>query len=519
MSSSKIIIRNALFSYGRTLISAALTLFSSRWILADLGASDFGVYGLAGGLLFFVSFISSILSQGTGRYLAFAIGTGSKESVMEWFNTALNVFFCLPLVLIPIGWGIGEIMVRFVLKIDPSRVHAALWVFRCSLVSFFAVLIATPFLSLLTSKQMIHVAASLMLVHSFALFGIAYFLPVLPGDHLVSYSASVMCSLILLQVLYVCVCRQLCPEARIMPGFWWNWKRIKTLARYSGWLCVGTVGTVLNVQGQSFLLNLMRGTSANAGAGVASSLSGQMQTLANAFLLAINPEVVRREGANNHKMMVGLARRSSKLGMALLLMVGLPLFCECEYILKIWLKNPPPYAAFFTRLAILSSLFYKMAVGHRMCFQAVERIKNQQLVEFSVFAGTTPIIAIVFWATHSVMAAFSLVVVMQLVYFLATAYLGSRQYEWPWCVAVKEILIPSVACFLLGLFLFFVERTFLGEGNFLRLVITTLVLTAHVSLFFIAFAFSEDERAFLKSCFIGLKSRICKVWRFYDAPI
>ena len=72
MSASKTVLRNTIFSYGRTLISAALTLFSSRWVLADLGASDYGIYGLAGGLLFFVSFISSILSQGTSRYLAYA---------------------------------------------------------------------------------------------------------------------------------------------------------------------------------------------------------------------------------------------------------------------------------------------------------------------------------------------------------------------------------------------------------------------------------------------------------------
>lgn len=498
MSASKTVLRNTIFSYGRTLISAALTLFSSRWVLADLGGSDYGIYGLAGGLLFFVSFISSILSQGASRYLAYATGSGSPEEVTKWFNTALNVFVCLPFVLIPIGLGVGELLVRFVLRIEPTRIAAALWVFRCSLISFFAVLLATPFLSLLTSKQKIHIAASLMLIHSLSLFAIAWFLPYVPGDHLVAYAMLVAISFIFLHLLYILVCWRICPEARVRFSYWWDKERAKALIRFSGWLCVGTIGTVVNSQGQGMLLNWMKGTSANAGAGIASSLSGQMQTLANAFFQAISPEIIRREGANDHSSMVALAKQSTKLGMFFIMLVALPLFCECEYVLRIWLVTPPPYAVFFTRIAILSSLFYKMAVGHRICFQAVGKIHTQQLVEFIVFTLTVPVIGIAYVLSRSVYVAFSFAPIMQFVYFIATITAGSYLYEWKVRSALYDIFSRVFVCFVVGLFVFWGLSTILYEQSLARIMISTSALCIYVILFFLLFFFTATDREALK---------------------
>lgn len=510
MSARKTVLRNTIFSYGRTLISAALTLFSSRWVLADLGASDFGIYGLAGGLLFFVSFISSILSQGTSRYLAYATGSGSPEEVTKWFNTALNVFFCLPFVLIPIGLCVGELLVRFVLKIDPPRIAAALWVFRYSLISFFAVLVATPFLSLLTSKQKIHIAASLMLIHSLGLFAIAWLLPYLPGDHLVAYALLVAISFIFLQALYMIVCRRVCPEARVKFSYWWNKDRIKALVGFSGWLCVGTIGTVVNTQGQGMLLNWMKGTAANAGAGIAGSLSGQMQTLANAFFQAISPEIIRREGANDHSSMIALAKRSTKLGMFFIMLVALPLFCECEYVLKLWLVTPPPYAVFFTRIAILSSLFYKMAVGHRICFQAVGKIRTQQLVEFIVFTLTVPVVGIAYFVSHSVYVSFSFVPIMQFVYFVSTITAGSYLYEWKVGTVLYDIFFKVSACFVGGVLVFYgVTMIFQGQ-SFARIAISVAVMCIYVTTFFLSLVFPSADRECLKGMFRNLFVRIIK---------
>ena len=76
MTGNKRIILNALSTYGRSIISICFGLFSARWVLEALGQSDFGLYGVVGGILFFVTFINAVLSGCVARFYAFSIGCG-----------------------------------------------------------------------------------------------------------------------------------------------------------------------------------------------------------------------------------------------------------------------------------------------------------------------------------------------------------------------------------------------------------------------------------------------------------
>lgn len=494
MSAAKVIVRNAVFSYGRTIISAALTLFSSRWILADLGASDFGIYGLVGGLMLIVSFISSILGQGARRHIAYSIGTNDNDEVCLWFNVSANIFWALPLILVPIGLTIGEIMIRNFIRVDACRIGAALWVFRFTVISFVASLLASPYLSMLYAKQFINWVSSLMLINSVAVFITSLVLPHLPGDHLIIYAGLLALGMVCVNASYVIACRSLCPEARIRRANWWRWDRLKQIGQYTGWLSVGTVGTVVSSQGLSLLINWMRGTVANAGMSAASSLSGQMQTLSMAFLQAVSPEIIRRKGAGDHKSMVELGVRSTKLGMLLLMFVALPLFCECPYVLKLWLKNPPPYAVFFTRVVIINVLFYKLAVGHRICYEAVGKIRTQQIVELVFFSAAVPLVGISYYFTKSFEMAYCACCVTQFGYMMATAYYGGKLFGWRVSSFMAGIVMPVIAIFSFGLCLFAIFMKVLPDESFVRMVLTTIMLCAYVFMAFYSVVFDGSDR-------------------------
>lgn len=50
MSPNHRIFLNIIAMYGRSLIAMVCGLFASRWVLMALGQSDFGIYGLIGGM-------------------------------------------------------------------------------------------------------------------------------------------------------------------------------------------------------------------------------------------------------------------------------------------------------------------------------------------------------------------------------------------------------------------------------------------------------------------------------------
>lgn len=507
MSTAKTVFRNAFFSYGRTLVATVLTLFSSRWILADLGASDFGLYGLVGGVLTFVSLIAGVLNQGSNRFMAYATGSNDASEVRRWFNVAANVYFCLPIILLPIGWLLGDFFVKGVLKIPPERIVVSLWIVRFTLLSLTATLLSMPYQSLLIARQYIHLYAVVMLCQSVGVFVIALILPHCPGDHLLVYAALMALSLIVMQLVFIVVCRRVCPEGRVCLADWWQWKRIRELATYSGWMFVGSVGMFLREQGLNVIVNWMRGTAANAGRAIGHQLGAQTETLYNAFAMALNPEITRREGAGGHDRMLDLAKRSERLGIIIMLLVGLPLFCECEYVLKLWLKHPPAYAVFFTRVQILIALLCKMRIGHMMCFQAIGKAKPQQLVDFIFYTTTILVVGVVYCITHSLETAFIFYVIFQVCYMMAYVWIGSRYFEWPLRTLAREIVLPAGGIFMAGFGLFKGFECLWGVSSFSRLVVSTVILCLYVCGGAILLILKQEDRSAFCHLFQKVRSR------------
>ena len=148
MTTSQRILFNALASYGRTMFAMLLGLFSSRWVLASLGSIDYGLMAVVGSLIVFISFLNGISSTACARFFALSIGRNDIEETNWWFNTALSIHVVLPIILIIIGFPIGEWAIDNFLSIPSDRLDTAHWVFRFSLVAMFFTMSSTPFLQL-----------------------------------------------------------------------------------------------------------------------------------------------------------------------------------------------------------------------------------------------------------------------------------------------------------------------------------------------------------------------------------
>ena len=66
---SKRIAKNTLMLYVRMLFTMIVSLFTTRIVLDTLGASDYGIYNLVGGVVGLMGIVTSLLSQGTTRFI------------------------------------------------------------------------------------------------------------------------------------------------------------------------------------------------------------------------------------------------------------------------------------------------------------------------------------------------------------------------------------------------------------------------------------------------------------------
>lgn len=106
-------------------VMMAVGLFTSRVILDALGASDYGIYNVVGGLVTMFSVLTGAMSVATSRFLTFALGVGDREQLRKTFVTAVNIHLLIAAAMIVIAEVVGIWFLNNKLNIPAERMGAA----------------------------------------------------------------------------------------------------------------------------------------------------------------------------------------------------------------------------------------------------------------------------------------------------------------------------------------------------------------------------------------------------------
>ena len=367
-----------------------------------MGKTDFGLYGVVGGMTVFIAFLNTLLSSATSRFYAFAEGESKKyaaegnsdqgiDECRKWFSTALILHVLVSIVLIILGYPLGVYTVEHWLTIPVDRMTACIWVFRFVCIACFVGMVNVPFLAMYTAKQYI---AELTL-YSFATTTVnvafVYFMVTHPGDWLAKY-ALWMCLVSIVPQAIICLRAIIVfPECRFRAAYACNHVRVKRLSSYAFWQAFGGLGVVFRGQGIQVLINKYFGPGINASMAIANQVSGQTQTLASAMQGAFQPVIVTALGTGDVELARRMSYRASKFALALSLIFCLPLSLEIDYIMELWLKTPPPYSAGLCLCMILFFIVDKASIGQCLACNATGKIAGYQAVGGSLLILCLPI--------------------------------------------------------------------------------------------------------------------------------
>lgn len=496
MSSHRIILNTAA-TYIRSVITLGLGLFSARWVLAGLGASDYGLFTVVGSIIVFITFLNGVMSGSAARHFAFAIGRGDADEVNKWFNTSLSIHLILPVVLISIGWPIGEYCIRHVLTIPADRIATCLWVFRLSLIAAFSGMMSIPYAAMFSAKQHIAELALWGTLQSVLSFTFAYILTRVSVDRLLFFAGYGVAISVAFQVIQVMRAHHIFHECRIHYRHWFDKYRFKEIFSFASWNLIGTFGVILRDQGSAILLNLHFGPKANAAFGIANQVSAQTSQLGAAMIGAFAPEITASEGRGDRIRMLSLTQRASKFGTILVLLFAIPLMVELDYVLNLWLIHPPLYTALFCQLVMAAFVLDRLSVGYFMAVSAYGKIAAYQATLGTCLVLTLPLawvflklgmpptgVGIAFVVTMAVVSAGRV--------FWARRLLDVSVRSW-----LSDVALPSSIVTLVAVSAVMVPRCLLAP-SFLRLVIVTIVSVATTLLATWFLALNVVERGFVK---------------------
>lgn len=363
---NKRIAKNTLLLYVRTVFVMAISLFTSRVVLAALGIDDYGIYNVIGGIVAMFNVISGALSGSISRFITFELGHGDAERLKRIFSTSIHIQVGISLLVLLLGETIGIWFLNAKMNIPAERLTAANWVLQCSLITFVINLLSVPYNAVIIAHEKMSFFAYVSILEVVLKLVIVYLLYVSIWDKLIVYSLLLVLVAAIIRFVYGVYCNRNFPETRYQRVH--DRALLHEMASFAGWGFFTNAAYMFNTQGVNILINLFFGVGVNAARGVAVQVETAMMKFVNDFTTALNPQITKSYATGNLEAMNMLVIRGAKFSYFLLFAISLPVLMETEYILSLWLEEVPAHTSTFIRLAVIGTMIDRLGnTGYTAC--------------------------------------------------------------------------------------------------------------------------------------------------------
>ena len=393
--SNRRIAKNTVLLYFRMLLMMGVGLYTSRVALQILGATDYGLYNVVGGMVALFAFLNSALSAGTSRFITYELGVGDKARLREMFNITLVSHILLAVVVFIAAETVGLWFVNTHLVFPPERLVAVNVVYQFSIATLMLQLTQVPYTADIIAHEKMNIYAYASLLDAVLKLGAVYLLMLDHRlDNLILYSAL----LFIVQLITISVYRIYCYR-KYEESHWAFCKELhkyKTVFSFSCWDVIGGATVILRNQGTGVLLNIFFGPIVNAAHAIASQVEAGFTQLVNNFMTAVNPQIVKSYAVKNHTDMIALVHDSSKYAFYLLAVFLIPILFKLDYVLHLWLAEVPPQAGIFAGITLLYILTRSIVQPVIRAVHATGNIKYLNLYAGGIGLLPVPIIYVAF---------------------------------------------------------------------------------------------------------------------------
>lgn len=483
-----------------------------------LGHEDYGLMGLIGGLIGFVSFLNNLLAGAVARFYAFAVGQSQIEGKAEvgidecrrWFSSALFLHTIVSVVLVSIGYPVGVWAIENFLTIPRESVEACIWVWRFTCLASFVGMINVPFSAMYNAKQEIAELTIYSFVTATVQFVILCYAVGHPSKYwLVRLSAWSCLSTIVPQMIICFRAIRCYRECRLRRIYLFDFDRLKRILLFSGSRLVVSLPIMLAHDGGRVLVNKFFGPVKNAAMSVSGTVSNHCLTLSSALSGAFSPAITTAAGVGEFEKMRKLAFRTCSLSCVSILVFALPLTLEIDEVMLLWLKDPPADSGMLCVCVLVCALCAKLSEGHWIAVYAIGQIGKMCLTEACAWLIVLPVAYFLFHCGLGVIGIGLSLILANILAVLVKLYYGERVAGLSIIYWFKRIFIPILVVSVISLMVGYLPSIWMTP-SFVRIVVTTVF----VDVVFIPLAFlgvlDHSERNYLKKRLVGFWEKLTK---------
>lgn len=481
---NKRIVKNTFFLYLRMFLMMAITLFTSRVVLATLGVSDYGIYNVVGGVVAMFGLLSGSITNSITRFLTYELGKKDYSQLRNVFSTSLNVMFILSFAIIIIGEIVGIWFLNYKMNIPAERLEAANWVFQCSLLTFVINLISIPYNSTIVANERMSVFAYISIFEVVMKLLVVYSLYISPFDKLKSYAFLLLTLALIIRCIYGFYCKRHFQEATY--HFIKDKVLLKKMVSFAGWNFFGQGAYMLNTQGVNIVINLFFGVTVNAARGIATQVNTAVNQFVTNFMMALNPQITKSYASGNLEDMHKLVFRGSKFSYFLVLFFLIPICLETKIILQLWLNVVPSYTVSFVRYTLVITAMGMLSNTLITALHATGKIKRYMVIVGLVEFANFPLTYLVFLIGCGPLASYYVYFVIYLILMFLRLFL------------IKDLIKMDAISFI--------REVYVKAG-----IVTLVALFAPMIICWIQ---PDSILRFFEICFISVLSTSCSVYYF-----
>lgn len=492
---NKRIVKNTVVLYIKLILSILIGLYTSRVILQALGASDYGLYTIVGGIVSMMNFLGITMMSVTYRYIVVEFGKGISGNPRKVFNTS----FVIHLALVGLLWIVGETFgiyyIENVANIDYEKIEDALYVLHLSLLATSFVIMSVPFNGLIVAREKFVFTAVVEIGRTVLKLILVILLAYYMGNRLRLFAIIMALYNIILPVSMYIYCW--IKDKDIIK---WKFNHCKSdykeILQYAFWIMVGAVASICQNQGANMIVNLFFNTVVNAGFGIAFQVNNYVMMFVQSLNQAAIPQIMKSQSGNDSARALTLIYGISKYAFFIMLIPTIPLILNMDVVLRLWLGEVPPFTRIFATVMLIGGLIKCLGAGFDSSIQATGKIRKNQIFYSAAYLSVLPISYILFKfgapayaiVIMTVLAAVS-ILIFQLFYLQKITEFQIRDY-------LKHTLRPCVFVLFICAPLFVLKAYWSGDiiGTITFLIFSALWIMTAIS----AVGLSVSERKKMK---------------------
>lgn len=500
MSDNKRIAKNTMFLYFRMLLSMVVSLYTARVVLNALGASDYGLYNVVGGVISILSVLTVLVSSGTQRFLNYEMGQNAPISrLKEIFTSSLTIYFIIYCIIFLLGETVGLWFVNNKLVVPADRMFAVNIVYQVTIIQMLLSFIQSTYTSAILAHERMDVYGYVGVGEPLLRLILISLLPFCGFDKMIAYSLIVFLMGFCVTAFYIYFCRRNFDECRFQISR--NVGQIKSMLSFTIWNLLEALSNVLRDQGHNIILNIFFGPLVNAARAVAVQVNNAVRGFASNFLIAAYPQITKQYSEGNTSEFYSLMIRSGKFSFLILSVIMIPIMLNSDYILSLWLKNPPENAAKYVVLVMAAVLVSMPSEPLYTGIQASGSIKQYQLTTNTITLLNLPFcyFALKVWEIPDIV--FYINILTAFIFVIARLVYIKKLTAFPSCkyivVLILRCYLPFIVCILPVLLI-----NSIIELSLVSFLLVSVVSVIWSCLVYFCLSLTRSERVFIKRLLI-----------------